>query len=103
MLWQHNRIILKIKLEAHHVLSLLHIQNLKHLLSNVQLVVLLKICRRDTGASTLRFDIIEWHAARRIRRLDTRTAIILTNLTTSFTSLTKLTTNLRHQIKILVR
>ena len=42
MLWQGYRVILQVELQAHHVLCHLHIQNLKDLLSNMELVVLLK-------------------------------------------------------------
>ena len=97
MLRQHNGIVLKVKLEAHHVLRLLDVQNLEHLLTDVQLIVLLESCGGDTGTVVaLSLDIIIDRHAARISRLDTRPTIILADLTARFAPLAQLTAYLRH-------
>lgn len=99
VLWQCDRIVLQIKLEAHHILCLLDIQDLKDLLSNVQLIVLLQ---RRRGTSALQR--VRIRVPCRVRGFETWAAVVvLAELTACLASLAQLTANLTHQVKVLVR
>ena len=98
VLGQRDWKVLQVELEAHHVLCQLGVQDLEHLLSNVQLIVPLQL-----GRATTLMAIALVSLARRVGGLEAPATVILTHLAACLTPLAKLTAELAHQVQVVIR